>query len=338
MIHGFIVCAGYLLQLWLTQHGMALLLLGIILHTLSKGSDLSPLFQLCILLDDSCGPRNGDLFGFVFGLCAPIKLSQYTESQKEKNLPKVYPALLRHIYPPQPGHPHPLFNGKSWNKHLINRCGDCWFKISLMDPNDLCLTYLGREHSIFGHVQWLTLSWKVYKPVFLESISGEYFLNRKEKIKFPFQAGVSARILTQYLIELQGQDEHTIMLEGTSKAFKEATEAQAPIDVSSSASLLEDVSDSQLEERKGCRSVFRSSRYCSCSSHWFSALFCACSYSVFQPRLPGAWQTGGHAEGDRSTRGSSSGGGLSTWYCFYIPKQLGTSLEHCQQVGSGVLK
>ncbi len=106
---------------------------------------------------------------------------------------------------------------------------------------------------MFDHVQWSTLSWKVYKPFFLVSL-GNTFESKKEN-KIPLSRA-STRILTQYLIELQGQDVHSVMLEDTSKAFKEATEAQAPNDIWSSASLLDDFSDSQLEERRGVQISF----------------------------------------------------------------------------------
>ncbi len=111
----------------------------------------------------------------------------------------------------------------------------------------ITVSHAGLDHPMFRCTPCLALKWKAYRTRFLHQFLWVILYGEnKEKNKFPPSVRISTRLLTENIIELQGKEEYTVMMNDASQSYKNTnSQVQIPLDLSSSLSVLEDSSNTQ---------------------------------------------------------------------------------------------
>ncbi len=143
---------------------------------------------------------------------------------------------------------------KRKSSQAFKRCAKCRLRITISDSHDHCFACLGMEHPIYDCVNWLAMRWKTYRSRFLRQYLWVLLFTAKKE-KCPPSARLSMKVMSEYLIEIQGCEEYDKMIGNASKAYKEANNrSQVSLDPSSESLQEEKSSDSQSEEERANRS------------------------------------------------------------------------------------
>ncbi len=118
-----------------------------------------------------------------------------------------------------PTPPHSTPSPKCKSSQAFKRCNKCCLGITISDSHDSCFACLGMEHPMYDCTRCLAMRWKTYRSHFLRQYLW-VLLFTSEKEKRPPSARLSMKVMSKYLIDVQGREEYDKMIGNASKVYK----------------------------------------------------------------------------------------------------------------------